>query len=120
MQEEIETLKLDEEYEQLTPNKKLALFKKNALSHKEKLYQNIISFFPDIPMHLTYNFKNIGVGITASFDSVFDIYWYTMARMFTYYGLSDNDRVENIVIMINNGITIKEYTVLAYFVECYS
>lgn len=95
MQEDKETIELDEEYEQLTPNKKLALFKKNALSHKEELYQNIISFFPDIPMHLTYNFKNKGVGITASIDSVFDICWYTMARMLTYYGLSDSDRVEN-------------------------
>lgn len=83
------------EYYKLSEQKKLAIFKKNALSNKVGLYQDIISFFPDIPMHLKYDFKNKGVGIIASIDSVFDICWYTMARMLTFYGLSDNDRTNN-------------------------
>ena len=46
-------------------------------------------------MHLRYDFKNRGVGITASINSVFDICWYTMVRMLTFYGFSDEDRLEH-------------------------
>lgn len=83
------------EYEKLSLEEQIDIFKKNALKDKENIYQSIANFFPDIKMHLQYDFKNKGIAITATIDSVFDICWYTMARMVTFYGLNDEDRTLN-------------------------
>lgn len=70
-------------------------FLKNAYKDKEKLLEQATYYFPDLDMHLKYDYKNKRIAITATINSVFDICWYTLARMMTYYGVADEDRSEN-------------------------
>ncbi|MGI6360430.1 MAG: hypothetical protein ACOX02_05280 [Acholeplasmatales bacterium] len=56
-------------------------FRKNVLKDKKKIYSRIISYIPPVRMKLKYIDNEGNAEFRAEINSVFDICWYTLARM---------------------------------------
>ncbi len=56
-------------------------FRKNVLKYKKKIYKKIISYIPPAKMKLKYIDDSGNAEFRAEINSVFDICWYTIARM---------------------------------------
>lgn len=56
-------------------------FRKFVLKDKKRIYELVASWIPDMKMFLKYDIKANEVLFTANVDSVFDIAWYSFARL---------------------------------------
>ena len=96
----------------LIPIEEIEFFRKNVLRDKKKIYQLVCDMIPDINMAIKFDAKKCQAEFTANVHSVFDICWYTIARMVASHAPSMDENVntnkmswdqKNIGVCINCG-----------------
>lgn len=77
--------------------KDITWFAVEPADYDEEIQDTLIDIIPDFRMRLKRNPKNNQVVFAADVNSVFDIAWYTLARMITDFGpLEDGGRVRDL------------------------
>ncbi|MCD7835746.1 MAG: hypothetical protein LUG83_03660 [Lachnospiraceae bacterium] len=79
----VEIMKLYNKYEEehFPPNKPTSEFQQEPFAHYEELRNTLINLIPDFTIRLKVNPATNRLDFSADVNSVFDIAWFTLARM---------------------------------------
>jgi hypothetical protein len=70
-------------------------FRKNVLKDKKRIYQLVCDMIPEINMVIKFDSKACKAEFTANVKSVFDICWYTIARLVAAHAPSQDEDMKS-------------------------